>query len=73
LRDEARATGYGRMLLATGDWLVPALALYRALGFTEVPAYYYNPVSGTVYLAGFMTLTPSPDAESPAMRRCGAR
>jgi putative acetyltransferase len=51
LLDEARAADYRRMLLDTGDWLVPALALYRALGFTEVPAYYHNPPSGTVYMA----------------------
>lgn len=51
LLDEARTAGYRRMLLDTGDWLVPALALYRALGFTEVPAYYHNPISGTVYMA----------------------
>jgi GNAT superfamily N-acetyltransferase len=51
LIDEARAAGYRRMLLDTGDWLIPALALYRALGFTPIPAYYHNPLKGTVYLA----------------------
>jgi GNAT superfamily N-acetyltransferase len=51
---EARSFGYRRMLLDTGDWLAPALALYRALGFAEVPAYYHNPIAGTVYMAKAM-------------------
>lgn len=48
---EARAAGYRRMLLDTGDWLKPALTLYRGLGFAPIPAYYHNPLPGTVYLA----------------------
>jgi GNAT superfamily N-acetyltransferase len=51
LLDEARAAGYRRMLLDTGDWLTPALTLYRALGFAPIPAYYHNPLTGTVYMA----------------------
>jgi hypothetical protein len=35
LLDEPWA-GHRQMLLDTGDWLVPALALYRALASTEV-------------------------------------
>jgi GNAT superfamily N-acetyltransferase len=48
---EAKAAGYRRMLLDTGDWLQPALTLYRGLGFAPIPAYYHNPLPGTVYLA----------------------
>lgn len=51
LLGEARAAGYRRMLLDTGDWLTPALTLYRGLGFRDVPAYYHNPLAGTVYMA----------------------
>ncbi|MGH7075193.1 MAG: GNAT family N-acetyltransferase [Stellaceae bacterium] len=48
---EAREAGYRRMLLDTGDWLRPALTLYRGLGFLPILAYYHNPLPGTVYLA----------------------
>jgi carbonic anhydrase len=30
--------------------MATALALYRELGFREIPAYYPSPVPGTIYL-----------------------
>jgi len=48
--DVARERGYGFMLLDTVPSMLPAIALYRSLGFTEVPPYRYNPIPGAVYL-----------------------
>lgn len=37
--DAARELGAGRVVLDTGQWLTPAIALYRSLGFEEIPRY----------------------------------
>ena len=48
---EAREAGYRAMRLDTlPSRMAPANAIYDALGFVEIPAYYENPVPGVRYL-----------------------
>lgn len=51
LIEEARALGYGRMLLDTlPDQMGGAIKIYRSLGFTEIGPYYHNPVEGALFM-----------------------
>ena len=45
----AREIGYTHMRLDTLDWMKEAIALYRSLGFKEIPAYTNNPLRGAMF------------------------
>ena len=48
---EARNIGYERMRLDTVEPVMnDAVAMYRRLGFQEIPAYRKNPMEGTLYM-----------------------
>lgn len=47
---DARRIGYREMLLDTLPFLTEAIALYRALGFREIPQYNDSPMCEAVYL-----------------------
>jgi len=47
--EEGRSRGYDRMRLDTVPAMTEAIALYRALGFSEIPAYRFNPIRGALF------------------------
>jgi GNAT superfamily N-acetyltransferase len=61
----AEELGYAEMKLDTLAGMQEAFALYKRFGFSEIPAYYHNPVPGTVYLGKRLT----PRGASSELRR----
>lgn len=47
---EARSRGYARIRLDTLPAMTEARAMYRTLGFHEIPSYRFNPVPGTAFM-----------------------
>jgi GNAT superfamily N-acetyltransferase len=62
----AEELGYAEMKLDTLAGMQDALALYKRFGFLEIPAYYHNPVAGTVYLG--KRLAPRAPSREPHLR-----
>jgi GNAT superfamily N-acetyltransferase len=61
--DAAETLGYTQMKLDTLPSMPEALALYKRCGFLEIPAYYHNPVPGTVYLGKRLSRTQTRNAD----------
>lgn len=49
--DDARDIGYQQILLDTLASMKPAMNLYEKLGFSQIDAYYHNPIEDAVYFS----------------------
>lgn len=48
--EEGHELGYERMWLDTVPSMAAAIALYRSMGFTDIPPYRHNPLPGALFL-----------------------
>jgi putative acetyltransferase len=48
--DIAKELNYSKIRLDTLPGMTQAQNLYRTFGFYEIPAYRFNPITGTVYM-----------------------
>jgi carbonic anhydrase len=49
--EEARSTGYTKIVLDTLPFMREAYTLYRSVGFREIPAYQKHPTPGAIFFA----------------------
>ena len=63
--DAASEAGYQHLVLDTLATMTAAQAVYRSLGFKEVPPYRYNPVPGAVYMRLDLREQPRPRRNTP--------
>ena len=48
--ETATELGYNTIRLDTLPTMIPAINLYRSVGFYDIPSYRFNPVDGAVYM-----------------------
>ena len=60
----AREAGYQAIVLDTLPSMIDAQRLYERLGFTDVPAYRFNPIAGTRFLARALNSNSEPKTEN---------
>lgn len=61
----AVAAGCRRVVLDTLDTMAAAVALYRSLGFVDIPPYGHHPVDGTLYLGRDLAMAFNPYQPRP--------
>jgi putative acetyltransferase len=54
IMETAKLAGYDSILLDTLNDMEAARALYKELGFQEIPPYYFNPIAGAHYLRAIL-------------------